>query len=125
MNVIFWSFRQCKSYKAFLRLLDLEFEDFVRVGSVKKIAKQVLPYSVHTSGTDNQELRELQSMLKSDLSAHERTYVIKPFLIFSEITSEYGQSSTYFYIMMELSRYLIHEPYIICLSNIVIQGFLL
>ena len=57
------------------RLLDLGFEDFVRVGSVKKIAKPVLPYSVHTTGSDDQELKELQTMLKSDLSTEERAYV--------------------------------------------------
>jgi len=58
-------------------LLDLGFEDFVRVGSVKKIAKEVLPYSVHASGTDSQELKELQSMLKSDLSKQDRMLVRK------------------------------------------------
>ncbi|KAL4240490.1 Protein zgrf1 [Mactra antiquata] len=46
-------------------LLDLGFEDFVRVGSVKKISKPVLPFSVHASGTDNQELKDLQEMLRS------------------------------------------------------------
>ena len=57
------------------RLLDLGFDDFVRVGSVKKIAKPVLPYSVHATGSDDQELKELQTMLKSDLSTEERAYV--------------------------------------------------
>ncbi len=36
------------------------------MGSVKKIAKPVLPYSVHAVGTDSQELRDLQEMMKSD-----------------------------------------------------------
>ncbi|XP_060575615.1 uncharacterized protein LOC132733052 [Ruditapes philippinarum] len=57
-------------------LLDLGFEDFVRVGSVKKIAKPVLPYSVHASGTDNQELKDLQEMLRSgELTATEKSHV--------------------------------------------------
>ncbi|XP_053387906.1 uncharacterized protein LOC123563456 isoform X2 [Mercenaria mercenaria] len=57
-------------------LLDLGFEDFVRVGSVKKIAKPVLPFSVHASGTDNQELKDLQEMLRSgDLTAAEKSHV--------------------------------------------------
>ena len=49
-----------------LRLLTLGFEDFIRVGSVKKIAKPILPYSVHATGSNSQELRQLQDMLKSD-----------------------------------------------------------
>ena len=49
-----------------IRLLTLEFEDFIRVGSVKKIAKPVLPYSVHATGSNSQELKQLQEMLKSD-----------------------------------------------------------
>ena len=56
----------------FSRLLDLGFDEFVRVGSVKKIAKPVLPYSVHASGTDNQELKDLQEMLKSQLTPSEK-----------------------------------------------------
>ena len=53
------------------------FEDFVRVGSVRKIAKPVLPYSVHSTGSDSQELRELQEMLKGDLTPSERKWVQK------------------------------------------------
>jgi hypothetical protein len=48
------------------------YEDFVRVGSVKKIAKPVLPYSVHASGTDSQELKDLQDMLRSELTPTEK-----------------------------------------------------
>ena len=54
------------------RLLDLGFDDFVRVGSIRKIAKPVLPYSVHATGSDDQELKELQNMLKSDLQPSEK-----------------------------------------------------
>ena len=55
-------------------MLTLGFEDFIRVGSVKKIAKPVLPFSVHAAGTDSQELRDLQEMLKSDLTPSEKMY---------------------------------------------------
>ncbi|XP_033739049.1 uncharacterized protein LOC117326402 isoform X2 [Pecten maximus] len=48
-----------------LSLLDIGFEDFVRVGSVKKISKPVLPFSVHATGSESQELKDLQEMLRS------------------------------------------------------------
>ncbi len=35
-------------------LLSLGFEDFVRVGSVKKIAKQILPFSTSAAAADKQ-----------------------------------------------------------------------
>jgi len=54
-------------------LLELGFEEFVRVGSIRKIAKPVLPYSVHSTGSDSQELKELQALLKGDLTPAERT----------------------------------------------------
>ena len=55
------------------RLLELGFEEFVRVGSIRKISKPVLPYSVHSTGSDSQELRELQALLKAELTPSERT----------------------------------------------------
>ncbi|KAL3877346.1 hypothetical protein ACJMK2_035069, partial [Sinanodonta woodiana] len=59
-----------------LGLLELGFDDFIRVGSIKKIAKPVLPYSVHATGTDSQELQELQNMLRSgDLTPAEKHHV--------------------------------------------------
>ena len=54
------------------RLLELGFEEFVRVGSIRKIAKPVLPYSVHSTGSDSHELKELQSLLKTELTPSER-----------------------------------------------------
>ncbi|XP_022807075.1 protein ZGRF1-like [Stylophora pistillata] len=60
-----------------LGLLDLGFEEFVRVGSIRKIAKPVLPYSVHSTGGDSQELKELQSLLKTELTPSERIHVRK------------------------------------------------
>eukprot|EP00051_Salpingoeca_urceolata_P024486 m.430987 g.430987 ORF g.430987 m.430987 type:complete len:274 (+) comp20242_c0_seq10:237-1058(+) len=56
-------------------LLDFDFVDFVRVGSAKKIAKRVLPFSIHT-GSDKQELRDLNEMLKTGgLTAAEKLNV--------------------------------------------------
>nr|XP_054773282.1 protein ZGRF1-like [Lytechinus pictus] len=58
-----------------LGLLELGFEDFIRVGSLRKIAKPVLPYSVHASDKENQEMKELQEMLKGDLTQSEKQLV--------------------------------------------------
>ncbi|CAB4015111.1 ZGRF1 isoform X2 [Paramuricea clavata] len=60
-----------------LGLLDLGFDQFVRVGSVRKIAKPVLPFSIHSTGTELQELKELQGMLKTELTSSEKAYVRK------------------------------------------------
>ncbi|XP_075926861.1 5'-3' DNA helicase ZGRF1 isoform X2 [Petromyzon marinus] len=62
--------------RVLLGLLDLGFEEFVRVGSIKKIAKPILPFSLHAgSGNDSDQLRELQSLLKEELSPAERVFV--------------------------------------------------
>lgn len=53
-------------------LLNLGYQDFVRVGSVKKIAKPILPYSVHASDREDQELKELNDLAKTDLTDEER-----------------------------------------------------
>ena len=45
-------------------LMQLGFEDFVRVGSVKKIAKKILPFSTSAVGADKQELNDLKEMLE-------------------------------------------------------------
>ncbi|XP_072191172.1 5'-3' DNA helicase ZGRF1 isoform X2 [Excalfactoria chinensis] len=59
-----------------LCLLDLGFEDFIRVGSIRKIAKAVLPYSLHAgSGNENEQLKELLALMKEDLPPAEKTYV--------------------------------------------------
>ena len=49
------------------------FDQFVRVGSSRKIAKPILPFSIHSVGSESQELKELQGMLKSDLTSSEKT----------------------------------------------------
>jgi len=60
-------------------LLDLGFENFVRVGSAKKIARHVLPFSTHgTASSDKVEVRELRAMLRDGhLTATERRDIHK------------------------------------------------
>ena len=53
-------------------LLEFGFENFVRVGSLKKIAKPILPYSIHASENDDHELKELNDILKSELTNQEK-----------------------------------------------------
>ncbi|KAF6307448.1 zinc finger GRF-type containing 1 [Rhinolophus ferrumequinum] len=64
--------------RVLLGLLSLGFEKFVRVGSVRKIAKPVLPYSLH-AGSENasEQLKELHALMKEDLTPMERVYVRK------------------------------------------------
>ncbi|XP_063271132.1 5'-3' DNA helicase ZGRF1 [Prinia subflava] len=61
-----------------LGLLDLGFEDFVRVGSIRKITKAILPHSLHAgSGNENEQLKELLALMKEDLTPAEKIYVRK------------------------------------------------
>ncbi|RLV96717.1 hypothetical protein DV515_00012520 [Chloebia gouldiae] len=61
-----------------LGLLDLGFEDFIRVGSIRKITKAILPHSLHAgSGNENEQLKELLALLKEDLTPAEKLYVRK------------------------------------------------
>ncbi|XP_026524406.1 protein ZGRF1 [Notechis scutatus] len=61
-----------------LSLLDIGFEDFIRVGSIKKIAKPILPYSLHADlRSENEQLKELLALMKEDLSPVEKMYVKK------------------------------------------------
>ncbi|XP_077738440.1 5'-3' DNA helicase ZGRF1 isoform X7 [Canis aureus] len=64
--------------RVLLGLLSLGFEKFVRVGSVRKIAKPILPYSLHAgSENENEQLKELHGLMKEDLTPLERVYVRK------------------------------------------------
>ncbi|XP_072439882.1 5'-3' DNA helicase ZGRF1-like isoform X2 [Chiloscyllium punctatum] len=62
--------------RVLLGLLELGFDRFIRVGSIRKIAKPILPYSLH-AGSDNEELRELQALMKEDLTPVEKMHVRK------------------------------------------------
>ncbi|XP_057561797.1 protein ZGRF1 [Hippopotamus amphibius kiboko] len=64
--------------RVLLGLLGLGFDKFVRVGSVRKIAKPVLPYSLHAgSENENEQLKELHALMKEDLTPMERVCVRK------------------------------------------------
>ncbi|XP_047422710.1 protein ZGRF1 isoform X3 [Sciurus carolinensis] len=64
--------------RVLLGLLSLGFEKFIRVGSVRKIAKPILPYSLHAgSENENEQLKELHALMKEDLTPVERIYVRK------------------------------------------------
>nr|XP_056711498.1 protein ZGRF1 [Euleptes europaea] len=64
--------------RVLLCLLDLEFEEFIRVGSIRKIAKPILPYSLHAgSGPESEQLKELFALMKEDLTPAEKNYVRK------------------------------------------------
>ncbi|XP_071600156.1 5'-3' DNA helicase ZGRF1 isoform X2 [Heliangelus exortis] len=61
-----------------LGLLDLGFENFIRVGSIRKITKAILPHSLHAgSGNENEQLKELLALMKEDLTPAEKIYVRK------------------------------------------------
>ncbi|KAM4807718.1 5'-3' DNA helicase ZGRF1 [Rhinophrynus dorsalis] len=64
--------------RVLLGLLDLGFSQFIRVGSIRKIAKPVLPYSLHAgSENESEQLKELVALLKDDLTPVEKAYVRK------------------------------------------------
>uniref|UniRef100_A0A8C5M2X6 5'-3' DNA helicase ZGRF1 n=1 Tax=Leptobrachium leishanense TaxID=445787 RepID=A0A8C5M2X6_9ANUR len=64
--------------RVLLGLLDLKFDRFIRVGSIRKIAKPVLPYSLHSgSDNDSEQMKELLALLKDDLTPIEKAYVRK------------------------------------------------
>ncbi|XP_075473132.1 5'-3' DNA helicase ZGRF1 isoform X3 [Ascaphus truei] len=64
--------------RVLLGLLDLGFDQFIRVGSIRKIAKPVLPYSLHAgSENESEQIKELLALLKDDLTPVEKAYVRK------------------------------------------------
>ncbi|XP_028598812.2 5'-3' DNA helicase ZGRF1 isoform X1 [Podarcis muralis] len=64
--------------RVLLCLLDLGFEEFIRVGSIRKIAKPILPHSLHAgSGSESEQLKELHALMKDDLTLAEKIFVRK------------------------------------------------
>ncbi|XP_018106898.1 protein ZGRF1 isoform X2 [Xenopus laevis] len=64
--------------RVLLGLLDLGFNQFIRVGSIRKIAKPILPYSLHAgSENESEQLKELLALLKDNLTPVEKAYVRK------------------------------------------------
>ncbi|KAI9275618.1 AAA domain-containing protein, partial [Phascolomyces articulosus] len=49
----------------------LGYDSFVRVGSLKKIAKSILPYTIRAKSSSNEELKELEQMLEDPLNSEE------------------------------------------------------
>lgn len=64
--------------RALQALLNLGFEDFMRVGSLKKIDPRILPYSLHSAKTKTKQnhLKELQSML-DETSSHSARAILQ------------------------------------------------
>ena len=57
-------------------LYEHEFNDMVRVGSIKKIAKPILPFTCQVKQQDNQDLKELQAMRNDvNLTEQDRKHV--------------------------------------------------
>ncbi|KAI9484200.1 MAG: P-loop containing nucleoside triphosphate hydrolase protein [Benjaminiella poitrasii] len=54
-------------------LLKLGFDHFVRVGSMRKIAKNILPYTAKARLSSNEELKELEQMLEDQQNSEEDT----------------------------------------------------
>ncbi|NWU96767.1 ZGRF1 protein, partial [Upupa epops] len=72
------SFTNIAVDRILLGLLDLGFRDFIRVGSIRKITKAILPHSLHAgSGNENEQLKELLALLKEDLTPAEKICVRK------------------------------------------------
>nr|XP_023404367.1 protein ZGRF1 isoform X2 [Loxodonta africana] len=64
--------------RVLLGLRSLGFEKFVRVGSVRKIAKPILPYSLHAgSENESEQLKELHALMREELTPVEKVYVRK------------------------------------------------
>ncbi|XP_056420919.1 protein ZGRF1 isoform X2 [Hyla sarda] len=64
--------------RVLLGLLNLGFDQFIRVGSIRKIAKPILPHSIHAgSENESEQLKELQALLREDLTPGEKAYVRK------------------------------------------------
>ncbi|KAM3936811.1 LOW QUALITY PROTEIN: 5'-3' DNA helicase ZGRF1 [Leptodactylus fuscus] len=64
--------------RVLLGLLHVGFDQFIRVGSLRKIAKPILPHSLHAgSENESEQLKELQALLKEDLTPGEKAYVRK------------------------------------------------
>ncbi|KAI8923272.1 P-loop containing nucleoside triphosphate hydrolase protein [Entophlyctis helioformis] len=66
-----------------LNLLDLGFTEFVRVGSLSKIAKPVLPYTAQAAKSPSDDIKELKSMLEdTTLTVSERREVQRAIQVF-------------------------------------------
>ncbi|KAI7876714.1 hypothetical protein K492DRAFT_219779 [Lichtheimia hyalospora FSU 10163] len=60
----------------FQSLLKLGYDEFVRIGSLKKIAKAILPYTAKAKASGNEEIKELEQMLEDPHNSEEDTDLI-------------------------------------------------
>ncbi|ORZ10100.1 AAA domain-domain-containing protein, partial [Absidia repens] len=54
-------------------LVKLGYDEFVRIGSLKKISKNLLPYTIKAKISGNDELKELEHMLEDPQNSEEET----------------------------------------------------
>ena len=87
-RIVFSSMTNVAVDRVLLSLLDLGFHDFVRVGSLRKIAKPILPKTCQNL-SDNRSIKELQDMLqRDDLSSTDRQYIEQTIKIFQLATNK-------------------------------------
>ena len=72
IKIVFSSMTNVAVDRILVSLQELGFEDFVRVGSLKKIAKSILPYTVQAKNSD---AKDLSDMLREDLPSEDKEYV--------------------------------------------------
>ena len=61
--------------RVLLQLLREGFTSFLRVGSRRKIARELLPYSLHGMGSDDDDVGELREMLREAKSPEDRASI--------------------------------------------------
>ncbi|KAJ2956256.1 hypothetical protein NQZ79_g7850 [Umbelopsis isabellina] len=75
-NILITSITNVAVDRILLSLLDLGYDDFARVGSLRKIAKAILPYSVQSRVNNDADIKELEAMLKDEpMSANDTSFV--------------------------------------------------
>ena len=81
-RIVFSSMTNVAVDRVLQSLLELGFDDFVRVGSIKKIAKPILPKTCQNL-SDNHGIKDLQEMLqRDDLSQTDRQFIEQTINIF-------------------------------------------
>ncbi|KAI9290214.1 P-loop containing nucleoside triphosphate hydrolase protein [Umbelopsis sp. AD052] len=75
-NILVTSITNVAVDRILLSLLDLGYDDFVRVGSLRKIAKPILPHTIQSRVGKDGDIKELEAMLKDDaMSANDMSSV--------------------------------------------------
>lgn len=85
MQVVFSSMTNVAVDRILLSLLEMDFNDFARVGSIKKIAKPVLNYTC--SKSKNNDLKELNEMLAETEDEGERQEIQNAIKRFQQSTA--------------------------------------